>query len=294
MSGAAGVPADYLESLSAELAQVGLGRGLRRRIVTEFADHLESDPDADLGAPATLARQFADELGTARARSAAFRSFGALALAGTLFAATMLLTAALGGVGRANLSRPVTLLLLCCIIAAQVSFVAGGLGFLRAYRLRGQSVIPQAEAVVLRRRAAVGLATGALTLVALPTLALAAPHVMSASWRVAAWATAGVGLVAILVAAPAAVAAARVSPVAGGGAGDLFGDLGPLVPEPLRAGPWRFAFAVALALGAVIAIAGAGADDPYDGALRGLVEAIAVLAGFGLLGPYLGLTSRAS
>ena len=65
-------------------------------------------------------------------------------------------------------------------------------------------------------------------------------------------------------------------------------------PQPLRVAPWRFAFAVAFALGAVIAIAGAGADDPYDGALRGLVEAIAVLAGFGLLGPYLGLTSRAS
>ena len=294
MSGLPRAPGAYLESLSDELTRTGIRGALRRRIVAELADHLESDPDADLGAPATLARQFADELGTSRARSAALRSFGALALAGTLFAAILLLTAALGGVGRADLSRPVTLLLLACILAGQVSFVAGGLGFLRAYRLRGQSVIPQAEAVVLRRRAAVGLATGALTLVALPTLVLAAPHVMSHSWRVVAWAAAGVGILAIVVASPAVLAAARVSPLAEGGAGDLFTDLGPLVPQPLRVVPWRFAFVVAFALGAVIAIAGAGADDPYDGALRGVVEAIAVLAGFGLLGPYLGLTSRAT
>jgi hypothetical protein len=90
-------------------------------------------------------------------------------------------------------STPVRLLLLCCLLAGQVSFVAGGLGLLRAYRL--------------------------------------------------------------------------------------------------RSAPWRFAFVVAFAVAAVITLAGIGADDPYDGLLRGLLEAAAVLAGFGLLGPYLGLRS---
>jgi hypothetical protein len=64
------------------------------------------------------------------------------------------------------------------------------------------------------------------------------------------------------------------------------------VPESLRPTPWRFALLVAFALAAAITAAGLAAGDPYDGALRGLAEAAACLAGFGLLGPYLGLWSR--
>jgi hypothetical protein len=59
MSSDAGAAAGYLQTLSDELTQVGIRGALRRRIVTEFADHLESDPDADLGFPHALARQFA-------------------------------------------------------------------------------------------------------------------------------------------------------------------------------------------------------------------------------------------
>jgi hypothetical protein len=294
MSSEADAAAGYLQTLSAELTRVGIQGALRRRIVTELADHLESDPDADLGSPHTLARQFADELGTVRARTVAFRAFAALALAGTLFALTVAATAIRGGVGRSNVSTPVRLLLLCCLLAGQVSFVAGGLGFLRAYRLRGQRVVSRGEAVVLRRRASVGLATGALTMIALPVMVLAAPPLLTSSWRMVAWVAAGVGLVAIAAASPAVIAAARVRPSADGGAGDLFSDLGPSVPESLRVAPWRFAFVVAFVLAVVVAIAGASAMDPYDGALRGLLEGAALLVGFGLLGPYLGLRSRES
>ncbi len=292
MSSEADAAAGYLQTLSAELTRVGIQGALRRRIVTELADHLESDPDADLGSPHTLARQFADELGTVRARTAAFRAFAALALAGTLFALTA--TAIQGGVGRSNVSTPVRLLLFCCLLAGQVSFVAGGLGFLRAYRLRGQRVVSRGEAVVLRRRASVGLATGALTMIALPVMVLAAPPLLTSSWRMVAWVAAGVGLVAIAAASPTVIAAARVRPSADGGAGDLVSDLGPFVPESLRVAPWRFAFVVAFVLAVVVAIAGASAMDPYDGALRGLLEGAALLVGFGLLGPYLGLRSRES
>jgi hypothetical protein len=286
MSSDAGAAAGYLRTLSAELTQVGIRGALRRRIVTEFADHLESDPDADLGFPHALARQFADELGTLRARTAAFRAFAALALAGALFT----ITAALGGVGRSDVSTP-RLLLLSCLLAGQVSFVAGGLGLLRAYRVRGQRVVSRDEAVVLVRRAGVGLVTGAVTMIALPVMVLAAPHLETSSWRAVAWISSCVGMVAIAAASPAVIAAAHVRPVADGGAGDLFSDLGPFVPAPLRSAPWRFASVVAFALAAVITLAGIGADDPYDGLLRGLLEAAAVLAGFGLLGPYLGLRS---
>ena len=287
MSSDAGTAAGYLQTLSAELTQVGIRGALRRRIVTEFADHLESDPDADLGFPHALARQFADELGTLRARTAAFRAFAALALAGALFT----INAALGGVGRSDVSTPVRLLLLSCLLAGQVSFVAGGLGLLRAYRLRGQRVVSRNEAVVMVRRAGVGLAAGALTMIAMPVMVLAAPHLETSSWRAVAWISSCVGMVAIAAALPAVIAAAHVRPVADGGVGDLFSDLEPFVPAPLRSAPWRFASVVAFALAAVITLAGIGADDPYDGLLRGLLEAAAVLAGFGLLGPYLGLRS---
>ncbi len=72
----------YLDALESELTATGIPARRRRRIVAEFADHLHEDPAAELGAPSELAKQFADELGTSRARAAAFRSFAALAFAG--------------------------------------------------------------------------------------------------------------------------------------------------------------------------------------------------------------------
>jgi hypothetical protein len=57
----------------------------------------------------------------------------------------------------------------------------------------------------------------------------------------------------------------------------------------LQRRPWRFALLFAGALAAAIAIAGVAAGDPYDGVLRGLADAGACLAGFGLLGRFLSL-----
>ena len=65
----------YLNRLDAELARAGIHGARRKRIIAEFADHLRCDPDADLGDPVALATQFADELGTSFARTAAFRAF---------------------------------------------------------------------------------------------------------------------------------------------------------------------------------------------------------------------------
>ena len=77
-------PTRYLNDLKAQLERVGIRGARRERIVTEFADHLSCAPDAELGDPAALATQFADELGTSFARTAAFHAFVALALAGIL------------------------------------------------------------------------------------------------------------------------------------------------------------------------------------------------------------------
>ena len=155
----------YLDDLDAQLARAGI-RGARwKRIVTEFADHLSCAPDADLGDPTALATQFADELGTSFARTAAFQAFVALALAGVLVVvrAAALLPLTANDFGTAD-----TVSLLISAIAAQVALVAGGLGLLRALQLRGRGIIPREEASVLARRAGIGLAAGAVTIVAFP------------------------------------------------------------------------------------------------------------------------------
>ncbi|HEY2316874.1 MAG TPA: hypothetical protein VGH67_01130 [Solirubrobacteraceae bacterium] len=63
--------APFQSQLNGELTAVGITGRLRRRILDEFADHLACDPQASLGDPRALARQFADEVGTTRAMRAA-------------------------------------------------------------------------------------------------------------------------------------------------------------------------------------------------------------------------------
>ena len=288
----AGAGGSYLKSLSDEPAAAGIEGSQKRRIVAEFADHLECDPEAELGSPVVLARQFADELGTELARRAALRAFAALAFAGLLFGVAVLTGGRLQPVVHAGASRPVMLVLLVCLLASQVAFVAGGLGLVRALRLRREAVMPRAEAVVLARRAGVGIAAGVLTLLALPVLALAHPDLYSPGWRLFAWAAAGAGSVALLVAARSVRAATRLRPSSPGTAGDLLSDLGRFAPRRLTCDPWRLALLVAVALAATVALAGIVASDPYDGIIRGVLEAVACLAGFALLGRYLGLRTQ--
>src|SRR3954468_1002587 len=69
-----------IEELSRELRRVGIRGRRRRRILTEFADHLACDPDAALGDPRQLAAQFADELAGDAARRTALGTFAALAV----------------------------------------------------------------------------------------------------------------------------------------------------------------------------------------------------------------------
>ena len=276
-----------LDELQRELAQVGIRGRLAHRIVTEFADHLACDPDADLGEPRALARQFADELGTSLARRAAFRTFVSLAIAGGVAVAAILRVSSRGGFYDVNLAAPVMALLLACIVAGQIAFVAGASALLRSFWLRDERVIASGEATVLIRRAGVGLLTGAVTLAALPVLSLSPSHqVLSEAF---AFAAAGIGLAAIALAVPAVRDAARVRPVRPGDAGDLFSDLGPFAPRGV--GAWRFAIVFAAAVALVIAVPGIASGDPYDAMARGLANGLACLACFALLGRYLGLVS---
>jgi hypothetical protein len=279
----------YLQALGGELGRVGLRGRRRQRILDEFADHLTCDPGAELGAPRVLAEQFADELGTSQARTAAFAAFAALVVIG---AVVVVRVVAMGPFNRIDGSVPDTLGILAAVMAAQIAFVSGSLALVRGLRLRGQRTISADEARILGRRAGVGLAAGALATMAIPLRASATPgHTPSTVWSVVAVA---VALAAVLGALPAVVSAVRVRPVSPGQGEDVLADFGPLRPlveAVTGASPTRFALLTGGGIAVVIAAAGVAADDPYDGLLRALMEAAAYLGAYALLGRYLGLRS---
>ncbi len=274
----------YLSDFGGELARAGIRGRRRTRIVAEFADHFRCDPDADLGDPAALAAQFANELGSSFARSAAFQAFVALSIAGILvFVRAVALVPRAATFGTAD-----TVALLISVLAAQVALVAGGLGLLRALQLRRRRTVPEQEASVLARRAGVGLAAGALTIIAFPITQIyrtypgavaIGGHPTNLWWPLASAA----GLLMLAAAVPAVVRSARVRPQIPGSAGDLLADLGPLRPVATRLTSGsvnRLALITGAILVIVIALAGVAADDPYDGIVRGLLEAGAFTAGY--------------
>lgn len=281
----------YLEELAHALKRAGIRGRLRRRILTEFSDHLGCDPQADLGRPAVLARQFADDLGTVRVRLAAFATFGALAVAGVLVVAVFAAMAR-AGITLPRVHAPSQVLfdvgMALTAFGGQVAFAAGMLAVLRALRRRGARVIARDEAVVMRRRAAVALLSGLLCLAGLALVGIEASHA-AGWWRTLTVVSAGLGACAIGAAVMPLLAAREVLPLARGSAGDIFEDLGEFAPAVLRGRPWTFAFLFAGGIAVILAAAGVIQDDPYDGALRGLADAVACLAAFAILGRYLGL-----
>jgi hypothetical protein len=280
----------YRDDLQRELTEVGMTGRQRARILDEFADHLACSPDAELGDPKAIARQFADELGTARARHAARAGFGALALAGALFAVAFATAPghAFGSIP-AGAPGPTRLGNWVGVIAPQVAFVAGLLGLLRAVNRRRESVIPAAESRLIVRRAAVGVAAGLASMAALALLAGELRPYLPAWWVTLSWACAGVGAVALAATLPALLAARRLPSLAQGPAGDMFDDIGAFLPRSLEGRPWRFALLVAGAIFVVMTVTGMMASDGYDGAARGVGDALLCLLGFATLGRYLGL-----
>ncbi len=277
--------------LSRELSAVGIRGRLRSRILAEYADHLACDPEAQLGEPRALARQFADELGSSRARRAAVIGFAALAVAGILFGAAFVTSDSAFGAapkGGPVIGRIATVL---AILFSQVSFVAGVLAVLRWVQRRGSGVLPAAEAAMIVRRAAVGVLSGILTMVSLGTLAIAYHRYLPGSWVTFAIAVAAVGIAVLLASLRSIWEAFRVRPVAGGDAGDIFDDLGGVVPRPLDGRPWLLAVVVSAAVAVAITVVAVPAQDVYDGAVRGVLDALLCLAGFATLGRYLGLWS---
>lgn len=151
--------------------------------------------------------------------------------------------------------------------------------------------MPAAEARIILRRAGVGVAAGMLSMLALAGVALEMRH-QPHWWVVLTVSLAAAGFLGLLSTVPALRAATRVRPVEPGSGGDLSDDLAGWTPAILPGRPWTVALLLTAFIFAALTAAGIVADDPYDGALRGLLDAAACLAGFALLGPYLGLWSR--
>lgn len=282
----------YRRKLERALAEVGIAGALRERILAEFDDHLECDPHAELGEPAELARRFADELGTRRALRAAFSAFAALGVVAILFQGAILAVPHAGGFsslqrhGESALSLAGLTL---SALGAQVALVAGGLAAVRAMRRRRSEVLAAQEAVVLVRRAGVGLGAGALTLVGLALTAAGTDGSIAKWWTVLAYCVCVAGTITLAPAVRALLWARALTPCREGSAGDLGDDLRGLVPTLLDAGSWSFALLVAGAVAIAIALAGALAQDPFDGIARGLADAAACLLCYAVLGRYLGL-----
>jgi hypothetical protein len=282
----------YLKDLAGELSAVGIRGRLRRRILAEIEDHLTCDPQAHLGPPRDLARQFADELGTARACRAGQAAFAGLAVAGgaTVVAALAWQVNGSSLYRLQDVSATLTDLgLVLLVVGSQVAFVAGLLGLIRARHHRRDVALSREEAVVIGRRAATGLAAGFACLAGLALLAVEYQRGPPGWWGTLALCAAALGACALAAATPAAVRAARLRPVTAGDRGDLFQDIGLVTPPLLRDRHWVFALMVAGALGLAVTLAGAARADPFDGALRGMAEALACLTGFVVLGRYLGL-----
>jgi hypothetical protein len=145
-------------------------------------------------------------------------------------------------------------------------------------------VITAADAAILNRRAAVGLVCGAMAMTVLPLTHFVVDF--SARWNTLA-VTVGPALIVLLLAMlPDVLRATRLRPTREGPAGDLTADLG---TEDPRATPRRIAVVLSVVIVLVMAAIGVRSDDLYDGILRGLLDGVACLAGFAVLGQYLGL-----
>lgn len=290
----------YLRELSAELRRRGVPPARRRRLLAETEDHLRSDVDAlsRFGDAATLAQRCADELAAMTARRMSFTAFAALAVAGMVFGAVLLATFTVAPArtlvccSQAQPLQALTVGLL--VVAPQVAFVAGLLALIRAFRLRGVTPLPAKEVRLLRRRTATAIVSGVAAMCALALFALEYGTVLPGWAAPVAIAGAAVSGALLLGVALAAAPSMRVRVQASGDAGDLFADIGSVVPIPLRGRAWAFAVVVALGLALVVFAPGVAADDPYDAAIRATAEALACLAGFAVLGRFLGLRAQRS
>ena len=265
-----------IDDLARELSAVGIRGRRRARILAEFADHLECDPEANLGAPRALAGLFADDLASESARHTAFATFAALAALAVAVGVSQLTLPTVPDIAGGRSVLLVVLGTLGMIVGAQVAFAAGCLAAIRALRFGGVR-----DVALVRRRVAVALGAGIVTAAGSALYAVnfsaAVPH-----W----WAllTVGGACVALVPLAAAAVALRRAGALVVSredAPRGLSADLGPLAHPALVGGAAACAMVAGTALleGSLV-----------EGLLRGAFEAAAFVACFVALRRPLALT----
>jgi hypothetical protein len=274
---------DYVRRFSECLASRGVAGRDRTRVLRETEDHLhelavehgEEGAVTRFGEPDPLAVEIGAQLATTKTIRSTYASFAALTLTAIAYLAFLALGDSRGSSpdlfsgDHLALGVAATLGLL---VFPQVAFVCGGLALLRALRCRGAAALSCEELDVLGRRSAVALAAGGLTLVSMVLWGIEFRDLVP---------TLALSLVAALPLGVVTFALARASgpqAVSHGPPQDLFDDLR---LARLRAHPWPFALLVSL----LAAIPGFVTNGP----ILGVLEALAVLGCFAVLGRALAL-----
>jgi hypothetical protein len=216
-----------IDELGRELAAVGIRGRQRERILAELTDHLACDPDARLGEPRDLARQFADELATDAARRTAFATFVALAVVAAAVGLAQQTLPTVPDITGGRSTFLVAVATLMMILGAQIAFAAGCLAALRAVRVEGPHDVP-----LIRRRSAVALAAGASTALGSALYAVNFHAVVPGWWFALALAGAGAAALPLALSTAAYVRGAGVQVSADAPRG-LTADLGPLAQPAL-------------------------------------------------------------
>jgi hypothetical protein len=257
-----------MNGLRGELARVGIGGRLARRIELELDDHLRCDPTADLGAPREIAERFAEELRVPRTRRSAYVGFAALALA----AIAIGVSASGGGLDITGARGWIIAFGgLGVVFAGQVAFVAGVLALWRAL----QRPRTPAELRLVQRRTGFALAAGAFALGAHTVQVVAYQPYMSTLWFAFAIPASAVPALALGAAAHGLRGAVAVTP--------------PTEPAGWPF-PWRVVVAVAAAAFTVMAVGSAFAERSWnEGLTRGVLELVVFAICFASFGRRLGI-----
>lgn len=282
----------WLDDFEDELKARAIRPAVRERLRAELADHIacEQATPTRLGAPREIAGQYADELGADEMRHGAGAVFAALSCAALALVVSQLTLARFVGYPGFDhgFSTPLALVaILAILIGPQVALVGGTLAAWRALRRRREAVLPAAEVALVRRRAQVGLAAGAVTAAGLLLYSADFIGVLPGWWLALSGGLAAVAMAA-LVAARQVLAGSRATVVlAAGPAGDIFDDIRAL--RALRGHPLLLWLSAALSCGGLVTIAAWHAEHSLaEGLERGLFEAVALSVGFAALGRTIG------
>jgi len=164
------------------------------------------------------------------------------------------------------------------VLAPQVALASGLLALALGWRIRAEAVAPAVALRVLRRRVAVALGCGALTLTAVATYGFEYRAGLPGWWQTAAYAVAVTLLLPRGAAGVALARTARLRPQAAGMVNDV-------VEEISHGQPWRLClfFATAVCLAALV---GGGLDE---GPRNAVAEFVLICGSFAVLGRFLGL-----